>query len=319
MSESGHISARNQRARRALLAIDDRCSYCGKRLTFRTSTADHIVARCWGGSDDPGNVALACRRCNKFKGDDPIESLVCPVVRGGRLRYVFSFLRKDKAMIPAKVSFNYDVLLVEQRELAKNSAGKIRDLMRLSANTIVEIGKLLTAVHGVLRDEHYQAWLKAEFGWNYTAAWHYESAAKHFGEAGEALENFQPGAIRLLCNGNVEKKAIKESLVRAERGEIITRNVATKIISRNLPAGRTDPALKRPLYSFRLALRQFNPEVLDALTKEEQAELLAGLLQLVEVVNAKLEQRKPISRGDRPNNEPGRPAPRSRKRALAIA
>ena len=48
----------------------DSCEYCllpqdGCSLTHHF---EHIVPRQHGGSDDPGNLALACHRCNLRKG-----------------------------------------------------------------------------------------------------------------------------------------------------------------------------------------------------------------------------------------------------------
>jgi len=48
----------------------DRCEYCKlwQGHTRLTHHVEHIVAKQHGGSDDPGNLALACHRCNLHKG-----------------------------------------------------------------------------------------------------------------------------------------------------------------------------------------------------------------------------------------------------------
>src|SRR5208337_271160 len=50
-----------------------RCEYC--RLPqaaqpYVTFHIEHVLPRKHGGSDDPSNLALACERCNAFKGTD---------------------------------------------------------------------------------------------------------------------------------------------------------------------------------------------------------------------------------------------------------
>jgi hypothetical protein len=47
-----------------------RCEYCGIRQQHVSSRfqIEHIVAKQHGGSDDDPNLALACDRCNAFKG-----------------------------------------------------------------------------------------------------------------------------------------------------------------------------------------------------------------------------------------------------------
>lgn len=273
MSERGRINIRNQRFRRRLLAISDRCAYCGWILRFNTSSIDHVRSRYWGGSDEPENLVLACRRCNRIKGDEAVEDLACPVRRGARLRFVWEISFHERE--PMKVAFNYEMLLDTQRTLARDGATKIRDLVRLSSAAIVDIGKILAEVHAVLRDEHYQAWLKAEFGWTHNAAWHYESAAKKFGDVGESIERIQPGALRILSNGNVNPKAVKESLDRAGRGEIVTRQAAEKIIRKHLRPGDSSTALRRPIYEFRRAIKS-----LLSLPLEERRKLADELIAL---------------------------------------
>jgi hypothetical protein len=48
-----------------------RCEYCHlpqAAVSFASFHVEHIVARQHGGSDDPSNLAMACDRCNLFKG-----------------------------------------------------------------------------------------------------------------------------------------------------------------------------------------------------------------------------------------------------------
>jgi 5-methylcytosine-specific restriction endonuclease McrA len=40
------------------------CAYCGRRAT----TADHVVPKARGGTDDMSNLVAACRSCNGRKG-----------------------------------------------------------------------------------------------------------------------------------------------------------------------------------------------------------------------------------------------------------
>lgn len=48
------------------------CTYCGKDLTYKNATIDHITAQSKGGRNI-GNLALACKTCNHRKGSMPAE------------------------------------------------------------------------------------------------------------------------------------------------------------------------------------------------------------------------------------------------------
>ena len=46
-----------------------RCVYCAQALDFETATLDHVYPLAHGGVHHPGNVVLACHRCNQLKSD----------------------------------------------------------------------------------------------------------------------------------------------------------------------------------------------------------------------------------------------------------
>lgn len=43
------------------------CWYCGRQLTRRTKTRDHVLPRCMSGLTEFGNIVPACKRCNGWK------------------------------------------------------------------------------------------------------------------------------------------------------------------------------------------------------------------------------------------------------------
>jgi 5-methylcytosine-specific restriction endonuclease McrA len=40
------------------------CMWCGKRITFDGSSVEHIKPLAEGGTSDPANLGLSCKRCN---------------------------------------------------------------------------------------------------------------------------------------------------------------------------------------------------------------------------------------------------------------
>jgi 5-methylcytosine-specific restriction endonuclease McrA len=71
-----------------------RCEYCLLRQEHSELThhIEHIAAKQHGGTDEPGNLALACHRCNLRKGPnltgiDPRSGVVVPLFHPRRDRW----------------------------------------------------------------------------------------------------------------------------------------------------------------------------------------------------------------------------------------
>jgi 5-methylcytosine-specific restriction endonuclease McrA len=47
----------------------NRCVYCAATLEFDFATLDHVYPLSRGGAHAPGNLVMACGRCNRLKGD----------------------------------------------------------------------------------------------------------------------------------------------------------------------------------------------------------------------------------------------------------
>lgn len=65
---------------------NSRCEYChpDERWQFIRFTLDHVVPQSADGSDEPDNLALACRNCNERRGNrtnaiDPQTSAAVPL------------------------------------------------------------------------------------------------------------------------------------------------------------------------------------------------------------------------------------------------
>lgn len=65
----------------------DRCEYCRlsqEAAPFVPFHVEHVRARQHGGTDDPGNLAWSCHRCNAYKGPniaavDPHDDSIVPL------------------------------------------------------------------------------------------------------------------------------------------------------------------------------------------------------------------------------------------------
>ncbi|MHB1846153.1 MAG: HNH endonuclease [Deltaproteobacteria bacterium] len=59
------------------------CCFCGKALTPRTATLEHILPRSRGGTDEPRNLTLSCAACNHGRGDMGFQKFRAKRERGG--------------------------------------------------------------------------------------------------------------------------------------------------------------------------------------------------------------------------------------------
>lgn len=48
---------------------DYTCQYCGKTLTLKSATVDHILPQAKGGKNSYLNCTTSCKTCNQWKGD----------------------------------------------------------------------------------------------------------------------------------------------------------------------------------------------------------------------------------------------------------
>jgi 5-methylcytosine-specific restriction endonuclease McrA len=58
------------RKKKAFLYISrKKCCWCKKPLSIEEATLEHLVPRCYGGTNELGNLTLACYECNNRRGN----------------------------------------------------------------------------------------------------------------------------------------------------------------------------------------------------------------------------------------------------------
>jgi len=108
------------------------CEYCllPQDSCSLTHHIEHVVPRQHGGTDDPGNLALACHRCNLRKGPnltgiDPITGEIVPLFDPRRDRWLDHFCFRGPVIggvtavgrTTIKVLSMNDTRRIERREL----------------------------------------------------------------------------------------------------------------------------------------------------------------------------------------------------------
>jgi 5-methylcytosine-specific restriction endonuclease McrA len=71
MSSRPHKHNRRLQRARLLITYGNHCIYCGRKLTPKTVTREHIVPKSQGGSSK--DIRPACMVCNQLKGHMTLE------------------------------------------------------------------------------------------------------------------------------------------------------------------------------------------------------------------------------------------------------
>ena len=112
---------------------DDRCEYCliPQSVSLYKHEPDHIIPRQHGGQTSADNLALACLRCNRYKGPnigsiDPITDRLVPFYNPRAQKWADHFRLEGALICPlspeARVTvkifrLNDDDRVVERQEL----------------------------------------------------------------------------------------------------------------------------------------------------------------------------------------------------------
>jgi Protein of unknown function (DUF3102) len=136
-------------------------------------------------------------------------------------------------------SFDYGLLLDEQRRLVEQKTSEIRDRLKRSAQDIWEIGESLCEVRLTLKHGQFDAWLKAEFGWSRRTAYNFINVYESFGSRANLTEiNIATSALYLLAAPStpdtVRQSVIDEAKKSGDR-------LAHKDIAERLKPKSSDP------------------------------------------------------------------------------
>lgn len=196
----------------------------------------------------------------------------------------------------AKVSFNYKALSDGKlRTQAQEHARQIHSMLTKSGQTLVDIGKRLTAMREAMGSRVFREWVTFEFEWQLPTASNYCRVALIFGDR-QDLHLFQPSAIVALSRQNVPASLVDEALNRAKAGETVTFLwVRQRLAALAIPPSRGDAGKPRSqvavkagqaptLQSVRFILDEWKetlPRAIRELSAAEVADLESRIVELI--------------------------------------
>lgn len=134
-----------------------------------------------------------------------------------------------------KQRFDYTILEPEAYQFVKTQTGEIRALMKLSFESIIQIGQKLKLVKQHLGHGHFRTWLESEFEWGTWTAAKFMQVAERFEETNFSGLDIAPSALYELAAPSTPSAAREEALARAASGESISYTTAKAIRQKYIP------------------------------------------------------------------------------------
>jgi hypothetical protein len=147
----------------------------------------------------------------------------------GALSYALLISMPVSVSPSAHQNFDYTLLDATTSQFVQQQTGEIRALMKLSFESIVQIGQKLKTVKEQLGHGYFRDWLKAEFKWGAWTATKFMQVAERFEGTNFSHLDIAPSALYDLAAPSTPQAAREEALNRAASGETITHTTAKAI------------------------------------------------------------------------------------------
>jgi hypothetical protein len=135
-------------------------------------------------------------------------------------------------------NFDYSLVSEDEKSALIYCAGQIQKAKESAARTLIEIGEMLAtaqeqfANHG---DGVFQQWLESECGFSKRTAYRYLAVHREFKDCAK-LAQMEDSALYALSEKSTPKKAVREALKLADKGQKITHAAAKKLIKKHKDA-----------------------------------------------------------------------------------
>jgi hypothetical protein len=135
--------------------------------------------------------------------------------------------------------FDYASIDRDIAERAQSSAVRIREQVKKTLETIIEVGTELGVMKEALPHGLFSPWLRAEFGWTERTARNFMAVAERFGPKTEIISDLaiSPTAAYMLAAPSAPDEARQTAVERAEAGERITTTIAKEILAETRKKG----------------------------------------------------------------------------------
>jgi diguanylate cyclase (GGDEF)-like protein len=130
----------------------------------------------------------------------------------------------------SKIEFDYETLELNTRNRIKQNVSEIKQLIRRTAQDIINIGKKLREIKQDLGHGRFRDWLRSEFSWSISTANKIMQVSKQFENIDLTELNFAPSALYLLAAPATPTPVRTEALNLARQGQYINYSLAKQLI-----------------------------------------------------------------------------------------
>ena len=153
----------------------------------------------------------------------------------GTLSYALVIPMPASNSLSPKQRFDYTILEPEAYQVVKVQTGEIRALMKLTFESIIQIGQKLKLVKQHLGHGHFRTWLESEFDWSIWTATKFMQVTERFEETNFSGLDIAPSALYELAAPSTPEAARDEALARAASGESISYTTAKTLRQKYIP------------------------------------------------------------------------------------
>ena len=145
-------------------------------------------------------------------------------------------LMKEKIMSQgtsvALVSFNYELLDEQKRNVVQTWTDEIRKLVHRTAQDVVDIGMKLVEVKKVLPHGAFGIWLREEFDWSESAAVKMMQVANRFKNVNVTDLEIDQSALYVLAAPSTPEPA-REKAIQAAQSGVVSNAKAKEIVDKH--------------------------------------------------------------------------------------
>ena len=173
----------------------------------------------------------------------------------------------EESLALKEQGFDYTSLDTKSRAVVQECANEIRNLIKRTAQDVIDIGQKLIEAKEQLGHGQFEDWLRTEFNWGQWTARKFMQVARQFKSVNFTDLSIDTSALYLLAAPSTPEMVRQEALERARQGEAITNSKVKTIASQYKKPAECD--LSKP---FTVLAENIEPEAFTPPTLHPEAQ-----------------------------------------------